>query len=41
MADEAMAQPNNEAANHHAAVVAKCQDTGGQPYATTLDKATR
>lgn len=39
MADEAMAQPNDEAANHHAALVVKGQDTGGEPQSTTLDRA--
>ncbi len=38
MADESV-QPNDEAANHHSAVIAKGQDTGSQPVATTLDAA--
>lgn len=41
MADEAAVQPNEEAANHHAAVAPKGQDTGGQPTAATLDQAAR
>ena len=41
MAGEDAAQPDSEAANRHAAVVAKGQDTGGQPKAATLDEAAR
>ena len=39
---EAVAQPNEEAANHHAAAAPKGQDTGSsQAVATTLDVAAR
>lgn len=38
---EAMAQPDEEAANHHDAVTAKGQDTGAQAVPTSLDAAAR
>ena len=41
MAGEDAAQPDSEAANRHAAVVAKGQNAGGPPKAATLDEADR
>ena len=41
MADDVVVQPDIEAASRHSAVVAKGQDTGAAPRATSLDEAAR
>ena len=41
MADEGSVQPNEEAANHHAAVVPKGQNTDNEAKAASLDEAAR